>query len=85
MGILGSYHHNPHGLSGHYDWEAEEGGYIPFQHQGAHRKQWRREMRDAQRSEERGRAARFASVEEKKAARRRAYEEHLASKGQVLP
>ena len=34
-----------------------------------------------QRKEQRGRAARFASVEERKAERRRAWEGHLAAKG----
>ena len=83
LGIFGLYHHNPRGLAGHYDWEAEDGGYIPYQYQGAHRRRWRREMRKAQKEEQRERAAKFESVEEKKAARRRAYEEHLAARGNV--
>ena len=75
-----SYHHNPRGLEAHYDWEKEEGGYIPYQHQAAHRQRWRRELRHAQREEQEQRAKKFDSVEEKKAERRQAYEEHLASK-----
>jgi len=81
LGVFGLYHHNPSGLAGFYDWKAEEGAYIPFQHQKAHRKQWRREMRKAKEEEQRERTARFTSVEEKKAARRRAYEVHLAARG----
>lgn len=80
LGALGVYHCNPGGLAGLYDWEAEEGGYIPFQHQKAHRKQWRREMRLAQEEEQRERTVKIAAVEEQKAARRRAYEEHMARK-----
>ncbi len=38
LGMLGTYHFNPKGLAAVYDWKAEEGGYIPFQHQKSHRR-----------------------------------------------
>lgn len=28
-----------------YDWDAEEGGYIPYRFQGAHRQKWRNDDR----------------------------------------
>lgn len=81
LGVFGLYHHNPSGLAGFYDWEAEEGAYIPFRQQKSHRYKWRQEMRKAQEEEQQELAAKIASVEEKKAARRRAYEEHLVARG----
>lgn len=83
LGILGQYHRNPQGLATVYDWKAEEGGYIPFRHQRAHRRRWRQEMREGERADERERLARLNDVEEKKAARRRAYDDHLATKRRV--
>lgn len=62
-----------------YDWDAEEGGYIPYRFQGAHRQRWRNEDRRAyekQVSFEKERSARrYADVEEKKREFRRAYDE----------
>lgn len=85
LGILGRYYCNPSGLAGFYDWETEEGGYIPFQHQGQYRKKWRRDMWEAQRETQRERTARFKAVENKKAATRLAYEEHRATRFNESP
>lgn len=30
-----------------YDWDKENGGYIPYRFQGAHRRRWRREDKEA--------------------------------------
>ncbi len=54
-----------------YDWDKEEGGYIPYRNQAAHRERWRQEDR-GQRIEERRerhekRAERYEPVIQKKA------------------
>ena len=63
-----------------YDWDKEEGGYIPFQYQKAHRRKWREEMREGERADRRERRARVEHVEDQKAERRRAYDAHMAAK-----
>ena len=65
-----------------YDWDAEEGGCIPYRFQGAHRKKRRGDERRAAQEKarfERERSARrYADVEEKKRAFRRQYDERRA-------
>lgn len=62
-----------------YHWQEEEGGYIPYRFQGAHREKWRNDDRDAYERkvgfEEERSARRYRDVEAKKREFRRQYDE----------
>lgn len=61
-----------------YDWKAEEGGYIPYRFQDAHRERWRNDDRRAHKKQvrfERERSVkRYRDVDAKKAEFRRQYD-----------
>lgn len=40
-------HGRHHPSSSYYDWDKKEGGYIPYQHQGQHRRRGHREDKEA--------------------------------------
>ncbi|KAF6220348.1 hypothetical protein HO133_003480 [Letharia lupina] len=64
-----------------YDWVAEEGGYIPYRFQGAHREKWRNDDRGAYekkvRFEKERSGRRYRDVAEKKREFRRLYDERV--------
>ena len=88
---------SPKYTSRHYDWEKEEGGYIPYRHQGK-QKQWRKEERAARVAKirlenaaraqahwerEAARQSRYQPVNAKKVEFRRQYDEYMAAKSRL--
>ena len=68
-----------------YDWDKEEGGYIPYRYQAAYRRRWKREAREQKAAKERERlekrAERYAPIEQKKADFKAQIEAHKAQIG----
>ncbi|KAL9064869.1 MAG: hypothetical protein Q9161_008611 [Pseudevernia consocians] len=62
-----------------YDWSVEDGGYIPYRFQGAHREKWRKDDREAfeikVRFEKARTVKRYRDVGDKKREFRRQYDQ----------
>lgn len=85
--IMGSAPSRPVSKKGYHNWDAE-GGYIPFRHQGAHRRRWAQEDHEADRQQRREEKARhdrrYDEVGRKKAEFRKQYDDRFGHEIRVF-